>query len=279
MKRKEIKKVLKVLGISEKLIEMPAVMERIYRKLERNSKEEIIDLVSISDGGKKVVVGKELKFIELENGEVKCGDSIIIDKYGMDKSYAEEDMFSSSSYMTRTDKRQIKIGSYGNINATEILVEDDGDAILNYYNYTMLKEGSTPTLGWEGNKLYLTQAYPITKEWFRQREEEKETSEDVMHEENESMEDKLNEQATMQTIEDLVEQTKEQKEIIRMLEEKQEELKAENTELKDKNRKLQNMLNKVLQFCETVQKSKFGKFFFRKQLKALPEVEKYDEVR
>lgn len=55
-------------------------------------------------------------------------------------------------------------------------------------------------------------------------------------------------------------------------------LKEENVDLKNKNNKLikQNskltqLLSKTLTFCENVKNSKFGKFLFKKQIKALPE--------
>lgn len=48
------------------------------------------------------------------------------------------------------------------------------------------------------------------------------------------------------------------------------ELSETNTTLEKKVSTLQKMLSKTLEFCNHVRESKFGKFFFRKQIKALP---------
>lgn len=57
------------------------------------------------------------------------------------------------------------------------------------------------------------------------------------------------------------------------------ELAQTNTELTEKVSKLQKMLSKTLQFCNKVKESRFARFFFRKQIKALPspEIENEDE--
>lgn len=48
-------------------------------------------------------------------------------------------------------------------------------------------------------------------------------------------------------------------------------IKQENTVLKDRNTVLQKMLSKTIEFCNHVKNSRFGKFFFKKQIKSLPE--------
>lgn len=53
--------------------------------------------------------------------------------------------------------------------------------------------------------------------------------------------------------------------------EKYNDKEIENQELKNRISVLQNMLSATLKFCDNVKNSKFGKFFFRKQLKELPE--------
>ena len=54
---------------------------------------------------------------------------------------------------------------------------------------------------------------------------------------------------------------------------KNTELTQTNASLETKVSKLQKMLSKTLEFCNHVRESKFGKFFFRKQIKALPSAE------
>lgn len=56
-------------------------------------------------------------------------------------------------------------------------------------------------------------------------------------------------------------------------------LKTENTELKQKNSRLQSMLAKTLKFCDYVRESRFGRFFFRKRIKELPEPQSVEEER
>lgn len=54
------------------------------------------------------------------------------------------------------------------------------------------------------------------------------------------------------------------------LKQENQELKQENTALKTNVSKLRKMLDKTLEFCNKVKESRLGRFFFRKQLKALP---------
>lgn len=54
------------------------------------------------------------------------------------------------------------------------------------------------------------------------------------------------------------------------LEEQNNSLQTENVELTNKVSRLQKMLQKTIQFCDTVKRSRFGRFFFGKQIKALP---------
>ncbi len=56
-----------------------------------------------------------------------------------------------------------------------------------------------------------------------------------------------------------------------------DKLKNDNSELIQKNSKLQRMLTKTLEFCNYVRESRFGKFFFRKKIKELPEPQSIDE--
>lgn len=63
------------------------------------------------------------------------------------------------------------------------------------------------------------------------------------------------------------------------LKEDNDKLKTENTELKQKNSRLQSMLAKTLKFCDYVRESRFGRFFFRKRIKELPEPQSMEEER
>lgn len=63
-----------------------------------------------------------------------------------------------------------------------------------------------------------------------------------------------------------------------VLEEKNTNLNSENNELKIKNEKLTKLLSKTLAFCENVKNSRFGRFFFKKQIKALSEPNNDKEI-
>lgn len=63
------------------------------------------------------------------------------------------------------------------------------------------------------------------------------------------------------------------------LKEDNDKLKSDNAELKQRNSKLQSMLAKTLKFCDYVRESRFGRFFFRKRIKELPEPQSMEEER
>lgn len=195
MKREEIKNILFEMGASARLLEMPAVMERIYNYYINYSEQELRKTINIGQNGEiECKINDEhddiiRKFSEAKNGEaiyenneidgIEQSGTYLIDKYGMDRFFKDDanPLFEKECSVLRNTDRTIEV------NGSRSLEEDQGDPILNYNNYTVLKENFSRTIGWEANKDFLTKYYPITKEWFAVREGILEKNE----EENESI--------------------------------------------------------------------------------------------
>lgn len=188
MKRQKIKEILLDMGASAKLLEMPAVMERIYNYYIDFTEDRLRKEINIGPNGEiecKVDISKMYpdgvmgRFSATENGgavyekygrDDRLGGELagkyFIDEFGMDREFISryEPLFEVESRVTRTEDGTI------DVNRGERVVEDQGDPILNYSNYTLLREKFSRTIGWEGNKDFLTKYYPITKQWFEMRE-------------------------------------------------------------------------------------------------------------
>ena len=272
MKRKEIKEVLLELGASLKLLEMPAVMERIYNYYINYSEEAFRKEVNVGPNG-EIICEKgnygdtKRIFKETEDGEAVFENHVrdgkeerkgeyFIDKFGMDKIFREycEPLFEKDCIVSRTEERTLII------NGGKLVVEDQGDPILNYNNFTVFRENASRTIGWEGNKDFLTKYYPITKEWFAAREGiiEKEQEEEKENKEIEPNSEVENLKNRIKTIE-----VQHEKEI--------DSLGKERDELKKEKEQLQTMLKRTLEVCESVKRSPLGKMFFGRKLKQLPE--------
>ena len=269
MNRKEIKDILFEMGASSRLLEMPAIMERIYNYYIDYSEDELKKEIKIGPNGEiecktdnhynKYTNGIIRKFSEIEKGEavfenyeqqgIEQKGKYYIDKFGMDKMFTSDSnpLFEQECTVVRTTEGMIEV------NRGRKVIEDQGDPILNYNNYTVLKQNSSRTIGVDGNRKFLTKYYPITREWFEIREGIKieETIVDEHNDEVKGLENRI------RTIE---EQHKE--EINKIIEEKE---------------MLQRMLKRTLNVCEEVKRSALGKIFFGKKLKELPEALNRDE--
>jgi len=281
MKRKEIKDLLVELGASPRLLEMPAVMERIYNYCIDYGEEELKKEINIGPNGEieyknndmleKYSEGIIRRFKETENGEaifenfeqngIEQSGQYFIDKYGMDRMFKDDSnqLFEKGCSVSRTEEGTLVL------NGGDKVTDDQGDPILNYNNYTVLRENASRTIGWEGNKDFLIKYYPITREWFTVREKiiekDQEESVGIGEEENSEVEILRN---RIRTIEENY-----KKEI--------EKLTVENDKLKGEKTLLQTMLKRTLEVCESVKRSPLGKIFFGRKLKQLPEASGIDE--
>lgn len=265
MKRKQIKDILFEMGASTKLLEMPAVMERIYNYYIDYSEEELRKEINIGSNGEIECKANDRhnstkrRFCIEENGEVVFEnferDSIesngryFIDEFGMDRKFVDDSLvIFEKEYSLERTQEGIKI------NGSKEVIEDQGDPILNYFNYTVLKEGFSRTIGFEGNRDFLIKNYPITRGWFEIREGIR-TEENVENSEhNEEVENLKNRIKTME-----------------------EQHKGEMKKLREEKESLQRMLKKTLEVCESVKRSPLGKLFFGRKLKELPEAPNIDE--
>lgn len=277
--REVIKNVLLSMGADSILTEMPAIIERINKEMANNTPDYIMSKIHILDEGRTIAVDNNFSYSKQDDGTVevrafkdmettKLGsysgyDHVIrVDKYGMDESNIDSDLFLSSS-IVRTNDGRIEISDHGD---TEKVEPDTGDAILNYYNYTILKDKSTTSLGWEGNKQFLTTNYPLTKTWFKIKEEQIKAREEQR--EPEAIEEEK----------ELPEKTPDQyQEIIDMQLLRIRELEEENSNMKEQNKGLLLKMKTLIDFAEKVRDSAVGKLFFRKQIKRLPEGQKEEE--
>ena len=278
--RKVIQNILLGLGVERVLTEMPAIIERINKDMANTTPDYIMSKIHVLNDGKTIAVDNNFSYTKQDDGTVeirnfddmdstKLGvntayDHVIkVNKYGIDESDIDSDMFLSSS-ISRTDDGRLRIIG---VKGEERYEPDPGDAILNYNNYTILRENSNSSLGWEGNKQFLTTNYPMTKTWFRIKEEQIKARE----ENREPNEIKEENELPVKTPE-------EYEEIIRMQLLRTKELEKDNSNLKEQNRSLIMKMKTLLDFAEKVRDSRVGRIFFRKHIKELPSASKQDDL-
>lgn len=278
MKRQEIKDILFEMGASTKMLEMPAVMERIYNYYIDENEKTIREEINIGPNGEieckiddkynrypngvkrgfYIEKNGECVFVNNEQNGTELGGRYFIDEFGMDRMFTDDyALIDHECTVERTEKGTVEV------NGGVVVQEDQGDPILNYSNYTVLKVKSSRTIGWEGNKDFLTKYYPITKEWFEIREgirtqDIKETKDKELNDEVRNLENRIK---TME------EQHKEEI----------DKLSNQVNKLSEEKQALQGMLNRALELCKTVKESPFGKIFFGRKLKELPDAPNDDE--
>ena len=192
MTKDDIKKYLTEKGASEVLIQMPAVMERIYSYFEATP-ESIYSgytgtissmsgllprqfgrmLIVRPDGSITIKNGLDIRrFEERPNNEAvyynddqgimgidETGE-YQIDKYGMDKGFVGK----HGGKVTRSDKGTIKVKDQE--------YQDDGSPILNvgYYSESRNKDNEDLQRSWLTNKNEIIENYPNSEKWFEERE-------------------------------------------------------------------------------------------------------------
>ena len=266
MERKDIKEILLDLGVEEKYLNMPSIMERIYMELHTyKTKDDIERSITVNESGitiintkdKEIVFGNfqdqypetqnPTTFIEISEktplGKVEPEAArFFINQYGMDEEYMSP-VFRDSMVAIMFDfgfarrNRDVKnreivnrVVRIGEIVNGESIYEDKGD-------YDIRRNRGI----WEENKQFLTTHYPITRQWFEEKERPK-TTEELEAE-----------------IAELKQENKELREIA-----------EEKNQLESKVRRLQTMLKTTLDFCTEVKQSRVGKIFFRDKIKQLP---------
>ena len=257
--REKLKQDLIGIGVDEKLLEMPAIMERLYEDI-RKFRHYSVDLLfaSIDEDGTVLIHGKDKNFIfGLHNNPKKTGESsrenpyirvlvklpqhhdmrplhddgitYFLDEYGMDKEiYNKMEYIEKMSDADREFLYNLWDGNPNGAPSRYFQRKEEGDN----GDYDMKRNSGT----WEENKEFLTSHYPITKGWFQGREKDK--------------------------INDAISQ-----------------LMKERAEDKEQIERLQKMLEVTLEFCNKVRQSTVGKIFFGKDVKKLPTKNELPEGR
>lgn len=194
MDREKIRKILLEKGCSQKLTEMPAIIERINELAEtmQISEYDLADSIYIKNGEVILEIGEyKAKFQETltgatyqfanrnatENIEAK------IDATGMDVEaeymhYGYDFDDTAIASFRRTTRGNIE-ERYNGLVYSDTTKLDKGDPIL-INNHVVLEIRTKPQpygqQNWEQNKAYLETEYPLTKVFFAEKEKQRQSS-------------------------------------------------------------------------------------------------------
>ena len=295
--RNDVKNTLLDIGVSEELLAMPSVLERVYKIINENNDESLEKVVldgkikieengDFSFGGYSFKRDKDTKGAVIQFEEIKgCKTTINVDKYGMDMRYYRESDTVALLMETPDDEKIIRIPE---MNAIKIeghpLEGRNFSASLDFYenkevndlgNYDILDNPDVLLYEYkrirEENKRFLTENYPITKGWFQEREnyeqgieeEIKETAKEEYHNSDDNKEHKTDIEKSRQIITEAIKRI--------------EQLEAENKRMQEENSNNQKMLKTTLEFCDRVRSSVVGHVFFRKEIGNLPQAQQEND--
>lgn len=264
MERSELKELLKRKGVKPELIEMPAVVEPIYKDVvdKTVSQVEKSDDLKVNPDGVFVFNKRAVTPSETGGAVIAYGDATIdVNEYGIAISYSDGSWMDYFSHTSRKPDGTIEHSSGNNGNATmstRTSFDNGSWSILNaagaeYSNmpYIGSKDVRTAVIDKEAilkefdeNSQAVMKNYPGTISWYTERREalaqtlERETDPKLMAERRDK------------------EQTEE---IARLT--------TKNRELLESNAKLTQMLEKSLEFMSAVRNSPVGNLFFGKKIK------------
>ncbi len=267
MERSDIKRVLKDLGVAEALIEMPAVIEPIYKEMmERPERDLRKDgKVVVDDNGNFICDGRKIKLKEDGCAEITFKDAkITTNPVGIEMAYEDGGQIDFFSNNTRKDGIVINMsGNNGNASYYETTNLDNGSWAVRNASGVLLKtvashaerktEVVTESLEtilaeFDSMSKVIIENYPKTAKWYSEkREEVKAVAEKELDPE---------EQNRKKTAE---------------LEAKIENLERRNKELTKRLYAANSRLEKAIEFIGVVKKSPFGKMFFGKTIKTFDE--------
>lgn len=255
--RDEIRNELLERKVNEKLVQMPAVMERMYEALSdltlEDMKKNIDDFLSVEQNGSfKINDSKALFSIREDGSAVVSGipyeDSIIhVNKEGIEVAYEDGDWMGRFSQISRKDGRIVKgSGNNGTGSLSETTYLDAGSwSILSQGakidEFGIIDEQSAiSSFDTEAQKVM--QEYPETSSWY--------------------------EKARTKLL-GVIQDTNDPEQRIKRLLEENEKLKQQKSDLVKRNGELATRLSATLDFAETVKRSPVGKVFFRKPIERL----------
>ena len=264
MERSELKELLKRKGVRPELIEMPAVVEPIYKDVvdKTVSQVENSEALKANEDGTFRYTNRLISPSDTGGAVISYGDATIdVNKYGIAIGYSDGSWMDYFSTTTRKPEGFVEhsYGNNGNATMTTRTTFDNGSwSILNaagaeYSNqpYIGSKEVRTPGIDKEAilkefdeNSQAVMKNYPGTITWYTERREalvatlDRETDPKVIEERR-----------------------------IKELEDECARLRKANKELTANNSKLTYMLEKSLEFMSSVRNSPVGYIFFGKKIK------------
>ena len=267
MDREILKNIMLEIGVDPKYVEMPSIMERVFDSIYFcRTPNEIKECITVREDGKVEVNGVTKLVFGTKNGETfieirkdpkkEFGfyDIAIIDEYGMDQRYEPSWNDDPSPYWDRSipyytyrrnlGEKSIDVEDYfsgSHLYEEREVKPDNGD-------FDIFRNART----WEENKEFLCAHYPLAREWFEKRDRQKTVSE---YEEEYDRLMSLN--SKIQNDIDI-----ERKYI--------ESEQAKHEILSQRVSRLQQMLKRTLEFCESIKRSPIGKVFFRDEARQLP---------
>lgn len=268
MERVELKELLKSMGIDEKLVEMPAIIEPIYKEVMDKTVNQVrkSGIIAVQEPDKFLFDKKSITLEKDGGASVDYDDvSIRINSYGIQTSYSDGNEYDFFSSIIRKVDGTIEStsGNNGNGSWGENVYLDNGSWSIKNACGESISTRSSIRYGverpveldkkssleeFDTNSKSIIQNYPATAEWYAKRRE-----------------------ALEATIERETDPVLLEKRRVEALEAEVKRLTAVNRDLTNRNEKLSSMLNRSLEFMSEVRKSPVGQIFFHRKLK------KYDE--
>jgi hypothetical protein len=268
MDRVELKKILREMGVSETLTEMPAVVEPIFREVFDQTSNEVRECgrFVVYEDGSFSFDERQITLSPGSGATISYEDVLIeVNTYGMEIEYSDGNYQNNFSSISRKDGRVDTFsGSNGSASGVGHMSLDNGswsikdsrgaDIVCDeYHNDKMDEEIDSYDLNlveilneFDERATGIILAYPNTEGWYRR--------------------------TRMAVVENIEKQNDpEEKEIrrIQRLERRVIKLEIENKKLQETNTKTANLLERALKFVKEVKKSPAGQIFFGRKLKAL----------
>lgn len=264
MNRFEIKQMLLDMGVKNELVEMPAILEQIYREFSDVPLENArkTTRIAVRENG-NFSFGNAVISLDRDGGATIVDGDLVIktNEYGMEVAELDGETFGQFNNSRRNDGKIVnRFGNSMEDRLTEIISADIGHwSISSSKKHTLVirknhagkEELLTPELkveealaDFEYNAQTIIQDYPKTAEFF-----------DVLRE---NLKKSLDRQTDPLQVE-MAKNAENQKEI--------ERLQGEKKGLADSLEKSNSMLSEALKFMERVRNHPIGKMFFGKDAK------------
>ncbi|MBR3613924.1 MAG: hypothetical protein IKL55_01960 [Clostridia bacterium] len=268
MERTDIKRILKEMGVAEALLEMPAVVEPIYKEMMEKTEKDLRNYgrLNVDENGDFSFGGKKVKLKENGGAKITYRDAIITtNEYGIEIAYSDGNSFDIFSNIQRENGTVISLsGNNGDGSYYERTSLDNGSWSIGNASGIDIEENSShskPTAyvpvdlsveealeDFDSVSKSVIEHYPQTAKWYQAT------------------------RAEMQAVaEKEVDPNEQNKRKIAFLENRVRQLEYDKKELLERNSRLTGMLEKALDFMGQVKRSPIGKVFFAKGLK------KYEE--